>query len=355
MGQENLIINAGFENADLCRENRTLLDRRELCIDWYMPLGTPDHYSKCTRGEVSVPRSFTGVQAPSEGESYIGLIVGDNFSCAGELVVGKINKPLVANQLYHLLFNISLADGSKNQINYFEITFSHQLPKNKRGVKKLHTSVIIDDSSKLEIVEGWATIAVDYLAKGDEHFIMFGNYDCNQKNWFGKENQKYSSRYPCFNGVTYYYLDNIQLYQSPSEPNGTLSTKEFFNVATTPMVDSNKAFKSYVLENVHFESGSSAIQDSSTKTLNELAEFLLQYPAVWVKVIGHTDHSGNSIENLKLSQSRAESVANHLIQHGINSNRLNAVGMGDQEPVTDNTSEIGRALNRRVVIEVFNL
>jgi OOP family OmpA-OmpF porin len=71
---------------------------------------------------------------------------------------------------------------------------------------------------------------------------------------------------------------------------------------------------------------------------------------VRVEVAGHTDSRGNDSYNLKLSQRRAESVRDYLISMGIESSRLTARGYGESQPVATNSTEGGRAQNRRVVL-----
>ena len=75
-----------------------------------------------------------------------------------------------------------------------------------------------------------------------------------------------------------------------------------------------------------------------------------------VQVDGHTDNVGRAEANHKLSQARAEAVANYLVQQkGVSAKRLAAKGWGDQQPRADNGSEAGRAKNRRVDFTVTTL
>ena len=68
--------------------------------------------------------------------------------------------------------------------------------------------------------------------------------------------------------------------------------------------------------------------------------------------VGHTDSIGTEVYNLRLSQRRAEAVKTYLVDKGIDAKRIRTEGRGKSQPVADNSTEAGRALNRRVVIEV---
>ncbi|MEM6422402.1 MAG: OmpA family protein, partial [Pseudomonadota bacterium] len=86
-------------------------------------------------------------------------------------------------------------------------------------------------------------------------------------------------------------------------------------------------------------------------TLAEMAAFLTANPDLSVVIVGHTDNQGSMEYNLGLSARRAEAVRNALIsQHGIDAGRMSHAGAGFLAPVAANTTEAGRALNRRVEI-----
>ena len=81
----------------------------------------------------------------------------------------------------------------------------------------------------------------------------------------------------------------------------------------------------------------------------EIAKLLAAEPALRVYVVGHTDGVGGLEANLKLSQARAEAVAEALVKtHGVAAARLRSFGNGPYAPVATNDSEAGRARNRRV-------
>jgi len=99
-----------------------------------------------------------------------------------------------------------------------------------------------------------------------------------------------------------------------------------------------------------FDTGKATIQPASQTCLNEVAK-LLKKNADWkMTVEGHTDNAGTKEANTKLSQQRAEAVRSWLVGHGIDPGRLTARGLGDSKPVADNTTEDGRAKNRRVAL-----
>jgi outer membrane protein OmpA-like peptidoglycan-associated protein len=108
-----------------------------------------------------------------------------------------------------------------------------------------------------------------------------------------------------------------------------------------------------VLQQVHFQTGSSKILPDSFPMLQEIADLLKSSPAIKkMSVEGHTDNKGGADLNKRLSQSRADSVMKWLTEHGIETTRLEAHGYGLERPIEDNATEKGRAANRRVEFKI---
>lgn len=100
---------------------------------------------------------------------------------------------------------------------------------------------------------------------------------------------------------------------------------------------------------IYFDSGKAEIKPESEPSLKEIAKLLQANPALKLYVVGHTDNVGAFDYNMKLSKDRADAVVKALIgKYGIASSRLLAWGDGPTAPIASNTTEDGRAKNRRV-------
>ena len=89
------------------------------------------------------------------------------------------------------------------------------------------------------------------------------------------------------------------------------------------------------IENIYYGFDKASLRDSSRIQLNELIIWLEDNPNVYLEISAHTDSRGNSVYNKKLSQRRAESVVDYLVESGINENRLIAKGYGKEKPIID--------------------
>ena len=105
-------------------------------------------------------------------------------------------------------------------------------------------------------------------------------------------------------------------------------------------------------QKVYFATNKSTIKRRSYLLLNEVAQVLLDRPKIRVRIEGHTDSRGSDAYNKKLSQSRAKSVRVYLKRQGVASNRMEAVGFGEERPIEDNATKDGRAANRRVEFHI---
>jgi OOP family OmpA-OmpF porin len=110
---------------------------------------------------------------------------------------------------------------------------------------------------------------------------------------------------------------------------------------------------SITLEGVTFEYKSAQLSADSRSILGGIGDNLKKYPRLRIELQGHTDSVGGDAYNLALSQRRAESVRDYLIERGVVADRLTARGYGETQPIESNDTEAGRARNRRVVMHVI--
>lgn len=113
--------------------------------------------------------------------------------------------------------------------------------------------------------------------------------------------------------------------------------------------------KIVITQKIHFEFDRSKIRPISYPILNDVADLLMRNPQIHhLRIEGHTDWIGSDAYNQGLSQRRANSVRQYLIDKGIAPDRLVAVGYGETRPIADNNTVLGRAKNRRVEFTVLD-
>ncbi len=105
--------------------------------------------------------------------------------------------------------------------------------------------------------------------------------------------------------------------------------------------------RNVILKNMYFETNKFSLKPEAKAELINLLSFLINNPTISIIIEGYTDNVGNDLSNLILSEHRAKTVYNYLIRTGIKPERLKYIGFGKNKPIEINTTEKGRASNRR--------
>jgi OOP family OmpA-OmpF porin len=132
-------------------------------------------------------------------------------------------------------------------------------------------------------------------------------------------------------------------------PNGIESRLLVFIQDPNVVVDETSWFD---FDRLKFDSGSATLRPESRAQLDNIAAILTAYPTVHVKIAAFTDNTGRAQPNFELSQARADSVRTELVARGTSLERVTAQGFGEQNAAADNSSESGRARNRRASLQV---
>ena len=138
------------------------------------------------------------------------------------------------------------------------------------------------------------------------------------------------------------YLTNFRLAKGGNE---------LYAQQTTDMSAVEKAIAEtgkFVTNNILFETGKATLKPESMEEIQKVAEYMKKNPQARFEVQGHTDNVGSDKTNDPLSQARAEAVVKALEEQGVDPFNLRPVGKGSHEPVADNSTDEGRAKNRRV-------
>ncbi len=139
-----------------------------------------------------------------------------------------------------------------------------------------------------------------------------------------------------------FYSDNFSLHETDSA-----FTRD---IPLQPL----EAGAGIVLRNIFFDSKSFVLKPGSVTELNKVAQLLNDNPNLKIQISGHTDNVGQDKDNLILSDNRAKAVVNYLLSKGITAGRLVAKGFGAGQPVAGNTTDDGRAQNRRTELSVIS-
>lgn len=181
-------------------------------------------------------------------------------------------------------------------------------------------------------------------------------YDLRTQQTLGKAdidpvNKKYKIVLPV--GKKYGIKADVQGFYSMNYTIDLTETQSYKEEKLSISIKELKKGNEIVLNNLFFDFNKATLKPESFYELNELAETLKNQTNLRIEIAGHTDNVGADDYNLKLSQERAQAVVNYLVQKGVSKDRLVAKGYGKTKPIAPNTTEQGRAQNRRVELRVL--
>ncbi|MBN8577507.1 MAG: OmpA family protein [Cytophagales bacterium] len=347
MYAQNLVPNPGFEQYYKCPGSYTSNAAGEIAPGWTSPsTGTPDMFHMCSLGEAGVPTNWAGYSKAYIGSGYAGIYCyllrpGKEYR---EYLQAQLSTPLEAGGEYLVEFYFKLSSNSRysiDRIGFLLSDSSYRIPHD--GVLPVPatyeriTKTIYSKATGL-----WTRFGYTHLAKGGEKFLTIGNFsNSNDTRTHYIANSQATE--PMLAKAAYFYIDEVKVVKVGG--------------AAPPVLTGYPDLKTnqdYILKNIQFKYNDYTLLQESYPELKKLVA-VLQYHTTWnVVVSGHTDDIGSDLFNNELSLLRAGSVADYLIENGINPGRIKTMGFGKQTPLVKGTDETSRATNRRVELRFLN-
>ena len=184
--------------------------------------------------------------------------------------------------------------------------------------------------------------------EGTSEIQVFRNFQTALKNaGFTIDHTLSPSQLVAHKNATWIFIDNRGSYYDQTIVTAKEMKQEITADASSLSDEINKSGHVAVY-GIHFDTGKATIQADSENILNEIVKLLQQNPDLKLRVEGHTDNQGSAVSNQALSLKRAQAVVAWLAAHDVSDSRLMAKGLGQTKPVADNSTDDGRARNRRV-------
>lgn len=365
----NLVFNPSFEDYRECPRKIDALGKLTIVDAWYQPTaGSADYYNICGSRDCGVPRNKLGIQDAHFGNGFCGIYCSKTDY--REYLQTELKEPLKAGEMYRVSFYVSLSEYSSGAVATIGALFTTDRIGDTlrsvlmdKSIKQLapgisqtvatyfEPQVVNDYDRVLDDTKAWMQISGVFTAKGGERFMTIGNfYPASQSNVVDLDSLTY-----LLPGA-YYYIDDVSVtclgckVETNPESDSSL-------VAEVPMTyaDTLKVGSTFVLHNIFFDYDKATLLQQSYNELHTLLGILQSHPTMKIEICGHTDGHGSIDYNQRLSENRARAVVDYLVSHGIDVRRLSFKGYGKSRPIDTNTTEEGRAKNRRVEFVVKEL
>lgn len=351
----NLVYNPSFEEHSQCPQRIDALGVMRGVDAWWQPTrGSSDYFHPCGGRECQVPRNKMGVQEPHSGDAYCGIYCSQQDY--REYLQTELREPLKGGRRYRVAFHVSLADKAPHAVatlgallTEFRIDDSTmgimmQREMTDMGILEqqsiatwLTPQVQNPKDSVLDDRKGWTEVCDTLTAEGGERFLTIGNFaDFNHSTVVDLHNVA-----AVLQGA-YYYIDDVSVVclDNDSEP------------MVAPILPAEG--ETVPMWGVLFDVDSHELLPQSYNDLRRLLDLLDAHPTMKIELRGHTDSTGTRVSNQRLSEARAQSVLEYLVEHGVERRRLTSNGYGSTLPLESNATSEGRARNRRVEYRVIS-
>jgi OOP family OmpA-OmpF porin len=336
--EKNLVPNGSFENY-----RRKSSDVRK-AVPWH-PIETIDYYHN------PLSNDTTAQKGAYTGNCYTGFRFRKKYK---EFLQVKLVEPLHRGTIYEFSMQIRLAFWSNATLRSFGALFSKGGYKGPYDAVKSNMVDSVCVSGGLQNNYRWIEIKGFYKADGGEKYLTIGN--------FAPVIKKDMVRIDVFRlgpKESYYFLDEISLIKAVQFEEKIAVQRVGPNYQDSLFSDSTLAVKKDIkvgekvgLNNIFFVNGRYYLLPESYLELNKLSQYLMQNPSVEIRINGHSDNSGLSFKNQKISELRAREVFEYLIKKGVQ-NKMYYKGFGSTQPIATNDTEEGRGKNRRVEFEII--
>lgn len=336
-----------------CPGNYTLSELTAIKDWWQASQGTPDYFNVCS-DKAGVPENLFGSQLAKEGDAYAGLVL---FSFAGnttyrEYLQSKLSRPLEAEEMVCIELYVSAAEKCNFVTDGLDVVLSQdKIRHSKKGVILGQKPAMSNPRlNMLDDTENWVLLSDVYVAKGGEEYITIGNFKEDKDLKIIRRTADLGKG--ANTNWAYLYIDEVSVTPVKEKSQCSCENEILESLVVDPPLQLSE-YKKIQLDAILFDFDKDVITPMASKQLEEVYRLLKKNRAMYMEISGHTDIIGPDGYNVELSKRRAQRVISHLRSKGISADRLKIAYFGSHQPIEDNTTETGRAQNRRVEFQVL--
>ncbi|MCC6839223.1 MAG: OmpA family protein [Flavobacteriales bacterium] len=360
----NMVPNGSFEEID---GKLRRLGGIDIAKGWSSPtLAKADLFSEAVDSEspASAPKNARGFQSALSGTNYAGAVWYSYMDKEPRSYLQvKFKKMLKKGQKYCISYYVSLGDLSKFSSDQVGAYVS-RIVVNKKDEASLtyEAQVPALKTTVFEDMNGWQGVCGVYEAKGDEQYLIIGNFAATDKVTAGKaKRQKGETRTQT--PIAYFYIDDVSVkavkYMSECACEQLGKDKSEFiygrrvtsDPSLTPAQRVDRA-------TVYFKQYNRDIDPSMKAQLDTLVSVLKANTAIRIQLTGHTDLQEEDRVRMRpdlteLAKERAEQVMNYLVNAGIAGSRISVAGRKAEQPASEGDDQVSLSQNRRVEVDVL--
>ncbi len=346
----NLVVNPSFEEqsatgAVAITETAPL----EQMVGWDSPnLGEPVVFGTTSAGSIHDSYGSSWAFKAKSGKHVGGLSVHDGR----DYLQGSLSKPLTVGKKYIFWFFVHYHCSGANNIGIVFLPNKTKLSVD--GVLPLKPAAYQKDVTNYSDSKAWALVRDSFVAQEPYQNFIIGNFSSDDDTQLeGLINHYFA------------YIDDVAVVEANDQKTGmpTVAKAQEDKEQWAKNLDKVADIKNnpgiildgdgpIVIPNILFKLDTDELIPESYNDLDNMVAQLKRKPSIKLRIIGHTSKEGNADYNQSLSERRAAAIKAKLVEKGIDAARIEAVGMGETQPLVPEKTEADRAKNRRVECEV---
>ncbi len=359
----NMITNGSFEEIE---GKLRRLGGIESAKGWSSPTSAKaDLYSESidNTSPAYAPKNANGFQSALSGINYAGVLWYSYMDKEPRSYLQmKFKKTLKKGQKYCISYYVSLSDLSKYSSDQVGAYVSRIVVNKKDAASLTYEAQVPDLKTKVyDDLDGWQGVCGVYEAKGDEMYLIIGNFAATEKVSAGKVRRPKGESRPQ-RANAYFFVDDVsvtpvKLLSECSCEQIDKDKSEFIygrKVTANPGLTPSQRVDGSV---IYFKRFNKDIDQSMRAQMDTLASMLNVNPKIMVKLTGHTDvkevdRSSMRPDLKELGKDRAEAIKTYLVNAGIAADRITVADQGGLSPATEGDDEVSTSQNRRVEVDV---
>ncbi len=348
---QNLVVNPSFEEKEFCPSDFTMQIINSLKYWRQVGDGTPDYFHSCSK-RVGVPNNIFGQQTARTGEGYVGMgTFLNNNGRYREYLFSKLVRPLKTGETVCITLYYSAAENCQFVHDGFGVVLSKFIlsQPGTKPIKVKGQAMSNPQFNMLDETNGWSELSAYFTAEGGEQYITIGNF--KEDNELKLIRRTQDPKIPSYKEYSYIFVDDVSVISIENKKECSCINEQLAAIAVDPPLELQE-FDEIRLDAVHFNFDEFTLTDSAIHQLNEVYAIMKKNRAIYMEISGHTDSIGDMEYNQILSQQRAQNVIDYLSRKGIPAERFYEVALGSTQPIANNETEQGRAVNRRVEFKI---
>ena len=340
----SLVRDGGFEDRKFCPTDYNQQRLRTL-NHWVQPTeGTPDHFAACS-GMAGVPENRFGDAPALEGKAYGGLVLFSRSKWRyREYLTTELQRDLTPGEWVCISVWYTAAEKAGIVADGFGAWLSPDKPRGERDfILDAEPQLSAPAGHFMEATDGWVNLSDAVQAQGGERWLTLGNFDPK-----GQTRLALSSSAPKdATDWAYVYVDGIEVVPVDKPEDCACLVRQIAAEMQDPPEPLPRVTE-LEGDTRHFDFDEAVLQPEDQAKLDRWGRLLRRNRFLRLEVHGHTDAVGPEGYNAALSERRAASAFDYLMDQGVAPDRMRTAAHGSLQPAASNASGSGRARNRRV-------